>query len=234
MLCLDKLVVVLCFINCLQVQCAMKKSWKTTANFEADVPKFTPFMVENALKVKEVVKLAKVDTVNEVIEAAALTAPLPTVNTLVNTESAPYRSKIKANSKYVADIYSKYQQDTHKMTNDFGNFAAQKVEKKPTKVIAEIHEEPEKTQDVVEQVLEDLVAAENIIDSDSYKESFNNSTNDSNSTIKEYDMGPLMNLTIDSADNLVNVNFDQNTLKEIITGKSNLFYCIVYLEMGFL
>lgn len=228
MLCLDKLVVVLCFINCLQVQCAMKKSWKSTANFDADIPKITPFMVENAFKEKDGVKLAKVDIANEIIEAAALTAPMPTVNTLVETEPAPYRSKIKANSKYVADIYSKYQQDVKKHSNDFGNFAAQKVVRKPTKVITKINEEPEETQDVVEQVLEDLVEAENIIDAESYKESFNNSTDDSNSTIKEYNMGPLMNLTIDSADNLVNVNFDQNTLKEIITGNSNLFYCIVY------
>lgn len=228
MLRLDKIVVVLCFINCLQVQCAMKKSWKSTANFDAEIPNFAPFMVENTFKEKNDVKLAKVDITNEIIEAAALTAPMPTVNTLVETESAPYRSKIKANSKYVADIYSKYQQDVQKHTNDFGNFAGQKIVKKPTKVIAELHEEPEETVDVVGQVLEELVEAENIIESDSNKESFNNSTDNLNSTIKEYNMGPLMNLTIDSADNLVNVNFDQNTLKEIITGNSNTFYCIVY------
>ena len=225
MLCLDKLVVLLCFINCLQVQCAMKKSWKSTANFDADIPKFTPFMGENVLKEKDVVKLSKVDIANEIIEAAAFTAPLPTVNTLVQTEAAPYRSKIKANSKYVADIYSKYQQDMQKHTNDFGKFNTQEIVKKPTKVIAEIHEESE---DVVGQVIEQLAEAENIIESDNNKESLNNSTDDSNSTIKEYNIGPLMNLTIDSADNLVNVNFDQNTLKEIITGNSNLFYCLVY------
>lgn len=230
MLCLEKLVVLLCFINCLQVQCAMKKSWKSTANFDADIPKFTPFIAENAFKEKDGVKFAKVDIANEIIEAAALTAPLPMVNTLVETEAAPYRSKIKANSKYVSDIYSKYQQDMHKNTHDFGKFAAEKIVKTPTKVIDTIitHEKPKVPEDFVDEVIEQLSEAENIIEYDSSKESFNNSmTDDSNSTIKEYNIGPLMNLTIDSADNLVNVNFDQNTLKEIITGNSNLFYCLV-------
>ena len=230
MLCLNKLVVLLCFINCLQVQCAMKKSWKSAANFDADFPKFTPFEMENTMNENNGVNLAKVEIANEIIEASALAAPLPTVNTLVETESAPYRSKIKANSKYVADIYSKYQQDMQKHTNDFGKFAAQEIVEKPTKVIAAKPEEkePEKqTQDVIGQVIEDLSEAQSIIESDSVKEPSNNITDDSNSSIKEYNIGPLMNLTIDSTDDLVKVHLDQNTLKEIITGNSYSFFCLV-------
>jgi hypothetical protein len=45
--------------------------------------------------------------------------------------------------------------------------------------------------------------------------------NNQNSNSTQYKVGQIMNVTIDSDDSLVNVNLDQNTLKEIFSGSGS-------------
>jgi hypothetical protein len=194
------------------VNCAMKKSWKSAANFDTEIPKFTPFNNEENLaeKPEENFNEIKLETTQEP------PSPSPSAETLTKISS-----KIRIPPQHVAEIFSQLNQDVQKTPNiDSGAFDANMVQDEPS-----THEESHQLD--IEQVLNDLVE-----ESDTANDSIDNSvetddeleispiTNEHTNTT-QYKVGPLMNVTIDSEDSLVNVNLDQNTLKEIFTGSSS-------------
>ena len=73
---------------------AMRKSWKSSANFESKIPKFTPFA-------------------NSVIDVETEERPI---------SSTKISAKIKAHEKHVADLYNKIK-NSKKVSQDFGSFA---------------------------------------------------------------------------------------------------------------
>lgn len=100
------------------VKCAMKKSWKSAANFDAEIPVFTPFEKEAEMMMNTDEKIF-----NEIaIETTQTpTSPSPSAETLVGKIS----SKIRAPSNIVAAVYQKLHHDNKiNEIRDFGKFEA--------------------------------------------------------------------------------------------------------------
>lgn len=190
---------------------AMKKSWKSAANFDAEIPKFTPFNNEGDLSDESNLNEVQLKTTQ------VPTSPSPSAETL----TSKIRSKIKAPSKYVADIYNQIRHGPPTNANtDFGTFDADMSHHESDQPP---HQETANDEIDIEQVLNQLNqeadkhdlendSIENSVDSDDELEV----SSGANST--QFKVGPLMNVTIDSGESVVNVNLDQNTLKEIFTG----------------
>lgn len=195
----------------LQVHGAMKKSWKSAANFDTEIPKFTPFESNENLANKKLDEVQMRTTLNP-----------PSAETLPGKMS----SKIKAPTKYVADIYKNLHMEIKKNSNqDFGafnaNLAAQAAHEDRFETI--VNEQLD-----IEQVLNQLTdkaefasdTSDNGVETEDELE-ITPIANSGNSNTTQYKVGPLMNVTIDSEDSVVNVNLDQNTLKEIFTGSGS-------------
>lgn len=215
--------------------CAMKKSWKSAANFDDEIPKFTPF--DHRV---ELAKTSEID-LNEVsIQTKIQTSKSePTANTL----SSKISSKIKAPPKYVADMYKQLNKEEKKNKNDFGSFDADiqgdAPAPEPAKpIVSEATSETSQPEEAKEEleIKQILSALSDIVDRENSPSSSNDnkivaneegldiSTNDSEETNStQYKVGPLMNVTIDSEDSVVKVNLDQAELKEIFTGSCSLF-----------
>lgn len=173
------------------VNCAIRKSWKSSPNFDADVPKFTPF--ENVdVEVKKVD-----DDVKEIKTTEAVTHPSPSAETI------KISSKFKMPEK-IAEIFKDEPKE------DFGKFAYETLESSSEEDVNEIPNDDEKSNDDAED--DDLEI----------------SSLDANST--QFNVGRIVNVTIDSEDNTVNVNLDQNSLKEIFTGKITKLYSLSFLS----
>lgn len=197
---------------------AMKKSWKSAANFDAEIPKFTPF--EN----KDNFGQQNLDEV-QMKTTKSPSNPSPTAETLPGKIS----SKIKAPTKHVAEMYNKFRQEQEINANkDFGVFnanlvaqAGQAAHEDRFESIAEEHLDIEQ---VVSQLTEEALligdSKDNSVESDDDLE-ITPIGNIENTNVTQYKVGPLMNVTIDSDESLVNVNLDQNTLKEIFTGSGS-------------
>lgn len=199
---------VLCLIVAHDVSGAMKKSWKTAANFDSGIPTFTPFHPgADFMKNDE-------SSLNEIQVKTTLSplSPPPTAETLISKIS----SKIKAPSKHVPDIYKQHHQELRKNPNkDFGAFDKSSMEENEIvieddhidieQIIGQLNDEADKHQ----------IASDNIVEIDELEIS---SITDDDTNATQYKVGSLMNVTIDSEDSLVNVNLDKNTLKEIFTG----------------
>lgn len=197
---------VLCLIVAHDVNGAMKKSWKTAANFDAGIPTFTPFQHGEDLKTKDEPSLNEI----EVKTTLSPQSPPPTAETLISSKIS---SKIKAPSKHVADIYKSYHHNLRKTPNkDFGAFDKPSMEQNEI-VIEDDHID-------IEQIIGQLndEADKHQVVSDNIDELEISSITDHDTNITQFKVGPLMNVTIDSEDSLVNVNLDKNTLKEIFTG----------------
>lgn len=200
------------------VDCAMKKSWKSAANFETDVPKFTPFETEDSPA-----SIADAH-LNEVPVKTTETpmSPLPSAESLISKIS----SKIRIPPKHIAEIYNQLHQDMQNDAIESGSVeaSAERFEA-PEEDVKPIKLEPENEPYNIQQILNELSeeadkgssneAINSILETD-VELDISSIASDVNKT--QYKVGPLMNLTIDSEDNLVNVNLDQNTLKEIFTG----------------
>ena len=222
----------ICFLTCLivsdTVNCAMRKSWKSAVNFDTEIPKFTPFDTEDSLTIhKETVH-------NEIVikTTPTSTSPSPSAETLISRIS----SKIKAPSNQIAEIYNQFYQDMHKKpSGDFGTFEDNKEADMPTteatveESTQKIQDEPENEPINIQQILNELseeadkesAASDSPDNDDSVDElEISSVSNDSKNTT-QFKVGQLMNVTIDSDDSMVNVNLNQNTLKEIFTGSSS-------------
>lgn len=158
--------------------CAIRKSWKTSPNFDAEVPKFTPF--ENVD-----VDGKQIEDIREIKTTETATQPSPPVETL------KISSKFKMPEKVAESIKVEPKKD-------FGKFAYETLESSSE----EDDFSGEKSNDDEEKEEEE--------------EDVEISSLDANST--QLKVGELVNVTIDSEDNTVNVNLDQNSLKEIFTG----------------
>lgn len=219
----------------------MKKSWKSAANFDADIPKFSPFDDEGDMMKKNGVHINEI----EVETTRSPPSPLPSAETFINKMS----SKIKAPPKYVAEVFHNFHHEMQKVdVKDFGAFDADMPEQKPAasqqqKPVKEIIDTPVKEQtiqDVLNDVAEEQVDIAQILedlsgDSNKNQASFDNTVEASdddediteispidneNTNTTQFKVGQLMNVTIDAEESLVNVNLDQNTLKQIFTGSS--------------
>jgi hypothetical protein len=156
------------------VDAAMRKSWKSQANFETDHPKFTPF---------EDVQHYEASTEEAVTKISA---------------------KIKSPEKHIADLFS--QIDSQKITHDFGSFAYQ--------VPDTSSEEEEINNEIPNKLLSHKFSYENEDDEDDEFEFL------SNDDATQYKVGNVMNVSVNSDEQIVNVKLDEHSLKEIFTGKS--------------
>jgi len=204
--------VVLLSLICIHqhVNCAMKKSWKSAANFDAEIPKFTPFE-EDASQHKEV----EVKTTTQ-----APPSPSPSAETL----TAKISSKIKMPPKYVAEVFSQFHQE--KLKQDFGAFDAQ-VEQQSNEieslappaldieqVLNELNAEAEKEEaEKEDETTETPSAGDDELEITSIASDVANVT--------QFKVGPLMNVSVDTHDSLVNVKLDRNTLKSIFSGSGS-------------
>jgi hypothetical protein len=190
---------------------AMKKSWKSAANFDDEIPKFTPF--ENS----ENLETQKLDEVQMKTTKTPTSSP-----SLSETMPGKMSSKIRAPSKHVAEMFNQFQQEVKKNSNqDFGafnaNLAAQAAQEDRFETIAD--EEQLDIEQVLSQLTDDAKVSDDSTDNSEDELEITPIGNYSNTA--KYKVGPLMNVTIDSEDSLVNVNLDQNTLKEIFTGSGS-------------
>lgn len=198
------------------VLCAMKKSWKS-ANFDADPSAFTTFNQN-----QDSVKIESSDKVKEVLSAEEFITP--------------YRSKVRSAAiAKTSGIYDPQMNEFQKNSKDFGSFDV--TYENNGQEIIDKGDEPEKSVENHEKVsslevskvlkgitggsLLDVESIYKTIKDDSSDEKDNDGidaikANDRNITL--YNLGPLMNLTVNSDDNLVNVNLDKILLKDIITG----------------
>lgn len=173
------------------VNCGVQKIFKP-ANFEADIPKFTPFEDEEIFSNKA----------RQLKTTETTTGPSPSAKTLTSKIS----SKIKMPEKYVADLNQV--KDVRKISNDFGAFdfddSKKEVEQQNLENDVKISEEQNKVEEEEEQVesIEEEIEV----------------TENTNSTL--FKIGQLFNVTVDSQDDLVNVNLDGKALKEIFTGRA--------------
>lgn len=177
---------VLVFLSILNANCRVQKALKP-ANFEADVPKFTPFEDEEIFGNKG----------RHLKTTERATSPSPSAETLTKKIS----SRIKMPEKYVAEL-SKVK-DVKKISDDFGSFDFKKS-----------YEEPPKEE------------AQQILYDDDEKDSHDNEEKQINEELiltqkqKEYliQIGQLLNVTVDSEDDTVKLNFDQRAVQAIFTG----------------
>lgn len=229
--------VVFAFILNDSVLGAMKKSWKS-ANFDADFPSFTPFNHS-----QDSTKIESSDQVKEVMSDISTKTPL---RENVEEFKTPYRSKVKSPANVKSSgIYDPQMNEFQKNSKDFGSFGSydnngqevidkddeSKFDGKVTTLEPEVSAETYDGASSLDvgKILEgigggnrlDIESIYRTIKDDSVEEKDNYGieaikSNDRNATL--YNLGPLMNLTVDSEDNFVNVNLDKNTLKDIITG----------------
>lgn len=193
----------------------MKKSWKSAVNFDAEIPKFTPF--DNAED------LPQGDAnLNEV-----LVQKVPS-----EVISSKISSKIRSPPKHVAQIYSQFHQEMTKNSdsiNDFGAFDANVANEEPIKadevkqetveqVISEVAHEQVDISQILNDLTEEADKNQNNNNSVETDDELDIESISSNSNSTKYKVGQILNVTIDTDDSLVNVNLDQNTLKEIFTG----------------
>lgn len=193
---------------------AMKKSWKSAANFDSEIPTFTPFNHGDDSGSKVEPNLSEVPL--KTTESSL--SPSPSAETLTSSKIS---SKFKAPSKYVADIYK--QQSAQKTVNkDFGAFDGN-VMHDDTKLSEEhkneiiIEDEHIDFEQIIGQLNDEADKAEPSDDNTVDELEISTIANDDTNTT-QYKVGPLMNVTIDSDSDSVNVNLDQKTLKEIFTG----------------
>jgi hypothetical protein len=217
-----------CFVSCLlfiidqNVECAMKKSWKSAANFDDKIPKFSPFDNEGDLMNKAGTKSNALRT-----KISDATSSLPLTETL----STKISSKIKKPSRYVADIYKQFHQDMkHKQSHDFGSFNVNMAPEKSIpekesieKVISEAADEEVNIEQILNELSEEADKKSNLTNSnmDIEDDIDISAISNNKANITQYKVGPLMNVTLDSADEVVSVNLDRNGLKEIFTGSSS-------------
>lgn len=176
---------ILVFLSILNANCRVQKALKP-ANFEADVPKFTPFEDVDIFENKA----------RNLKTTESSTSPSPSAETLTKKIS----SRIKMPEKYVAEL-SKVK-DVRKISNDFGSFDFKKSDEEPqkeeTQQILSV-DEKDSHDDEEEKIDEEIEVTEN-----------------QNSTL--FKVGQLLNVTVDSEDDTVNVNLDHHALQEIFTG----------------
>ncbi|KAL7023250.1 hypothetical protein ACKWTF_012534 [Chironomus riparius] len=177
------------FLSILNANCRVQKALKP-ANFEADVPKFTPFEDEEIFGNKG----------RHLKTTESSTSPSPSAETLPKKIS----SRIKMPEKYVAEL-SKVK-DVRKISNDFGSFDFKNSDEEPLKEEAQqnlnIADEKDSHDDEEEIIDEEIEVTEN-----------------QNSTL--FKVGQLLNVTVDSEDDTVNVNLDHRALQEIFTGRGD-------------
>lgn len=179
------------------VSCGIHKTFKP-ANFETDVPKFTPFENEEVYNSNKGRQLKTTES---------STSPSPSAETLVNKIS----SRIKMPEKYVADLNKS--KDVRKVAKDFGSFNFENAEKELENEVEpkndeRIDSEAEKVEEV--DVIDEAIEV----------------TENTNSTL--FKVGQVFNLTVDSADDSVKVNLDHQALKEIFTGKLRDIFWVIY------
>lgn len=212
----------------------MKKSWKSAANFDDEMPRFTPFKTQ-----ADMLNKLHTNTNGNQVDVAATPTPSTTLQP-AEPLGGKISSKIKMPTKYIADIYSLFKKENkNSAENDFGSFdhAAEADTPAPEKAESS-SPAPEKTESRDEFTTEhfDIETIINELSDDEADDSSDNkirrsddgieieSIDDEQANNTQYKVGSLMNLTIDSDDSTVNVNLDQTTLKEIITGSSSENY----------
>ncbi|XP_070500402.1 uncharacterized protein [Chironomus tepperi] len=180
---------ILVFLSILNANCRVQKALKP-ANFDADVPKFTPFEDDDIFGNKA----------RHLKTTEGSTSPSPSAETLTKKIS----SRIKMPEKYVAEL-SKVK-DVRHISNDFGSFDFKNT-----------NEEPQK-----EEAQQNLIADEKDSHDDDEEEKIDEEievTENQNSTL--FKVGQLLNVTVDSDDDTVNVNLDHRALQEIFTGRGD-------------
>jgi hypothetical protein len=203
-----KIVSVAFLVICLGslADCALRKSWKSRANFEADIPKFTPFEGEEISS----------GGGSSIKKTEVITEPTPSAETLTNSNNNnKISSRIKMPEKYVADIYSTLTKEATKKSQDFGRFAYQ---------VPEIESSEEDEND------NEIPSSKHLINHSGEEEIDDASEDDEEDEVEVYStsetthlkVGQLLNVTVDSEDNTVNVNLDQHTLKDIFSGRHAL------------
>lgn len=166
------------------VSCAMRKSWKSSVNFDADIPKFTPFE-----DMKSEVKEGRDIKTTEVV-----THPSPSAETLKISSKFKMPEKIgKLFKEEPKDGFGKFdyevlEESSEEKSNDFNN----------------------------DEILKKLEVNHEDIDDDD--DSYEISSYDAKDNATHYNIGRFANVTVDEEDSSVNVNLDQNTLKEIFSG----------------
>lgn len=168
-----KLIFILLIIQ--SANSAMRKSWKSSANFESNIPKFTPFE-------------------NFVADAETEEPSVP---------STKISAKIKAHEKHVAELYNNIK-DSRKVSEDFGSFAYH--------VPQSSSEEEELDNEIPSKLLNHNLSDESVDEDDGEFDLV------SNDDATEYKIGQLMNVSVNSNEETVEIKLDQQSLKDIFTG----------------
>lgn len=206
-----KIVSIVIFITLAScVSGAIRKSWKSPANFEEEIPKFTPFDSE------EIVAENGGGSGEKFKTTETTTTPSPSPATLTNQKIS---SRIKMPEKYVADIYSTLTKDSaNKISNDFGafNFETSPSEEDddqfiPTNKLANKN-------DNANNIDSNTSSEQEKTDEEEFDDDLEIMANDD---ATQYKVGQLLNVTVDPDENTVNVNVDQQTLKDLFTGRGN-------------
>lgn len=94
---------------------------------------------------------------------------------------------------------------------DFGKFAYEKPEEK-------VNEEKEVNDYNNDEVLKNLEIQHEDFDEDESDDGYEISSYDANDNATHYNIGRYVNVTVNEDESAVNVNLDQNTLREIFSG----------------
>lgn len=232
----SKFFVLICCIVLMgkSVKSAMKKSWKPAANFDADIPKFTPFEHESADEQQNNEEYLPQPFSDESVstqERFQEPSPSPTAESFTEESTpvkAPFRSKVKIGAK-IPEAYNKQKHQFNKNSNDFGSFDA---DMKPE---SEIENESVQQDEPIDSLIDDFISANKDSvdvfpqnddeeatvedDNDQPEQPATKQTQPEKATVSHYQVGQAINLTVSEKDNTVNVKFDENALKEIMTGK---------------
>lgn len=195
---------------------ATKKSWKSSPNFDTDIPSFTPFKREALMKRES----------EEVQPETPRTTSSPSPSAPTLTKSGKIRSKIRV--PVHPDL--KQQEPHNNEIKDFGKFDNNEVHDAETyekKAVQEVEAEIANDTINIEQILGQLndeadkasaTTTSNSVDPEDDLEI--SSTTNEKTNVTQYKLGQLMNVTLSNDDNLVKVNLDQTELKQIFTGSS--------------
>lgn len=174
--------------------CALRKSWKLAPNFDDEIPKFTPF--DNMDEEVKEVKVAR-----DIKTTEAVTQPSPSAETL------KISSKFKMPGK-IAKIFKEEPKE------GFGKFAYEIPEDSN-----EEKSEDDDSSDNNEGVLKSLEIKNSKSEENDDDDGYEITSYGASENATHYNIGRFVNVTVDEKDSTVNVNLDQNTLKEVFSGK---------------
>ncbi|XP_062538898.1 uncharacterized protein LOC134207164 [Armigeres subalbatus] len=159
---------------------------------------------------------------------------LPTVSEKTTVKSVLLKSRLR--STYVANrspsVYDSVREsikaapfiEDHESDIQIDDFSADEIDEdefdvEDNQLEQQEEEKYEEGYKMIENILDEVKSSASMQKSDNHEELRDQEESLTEEKVKEYDFGPMLNMTIDEPNNIVNVKLNEHVLKEIFTGR---------------